>query len=169
MIDFLLPGHYRVGLSNARVMDEDRGVVVSLGDCVGPFQPYVKGGEEEQVEVCSQGHEVMRDLEVRLVQRGDLSLGHETSDTLVFEEEVAVTLPPHAYSKGGKIPPGTYSRETLSGLRGRGPLLKRSHLGQMPSVVPKMDVNVVCHVVEPEVGSYAEMARGKPKCIKSNQ
>ena len=45
-IDFLLPGHYRVGLSTARVMDEDGGVVVSLGDCVGPFQAYVEGGEE---------------------------------------------------------------------------------------------------------------------------
>jgi hypothetical protein len=52
-----------------------------------------------------------------------------------------VPLPPHVYSKDGKIPPETYSRETVSGLRGRGPLLKRSHLGQMPSVVLKMDVN----------------------------
>ena len=150
-------------------MDEDRGVAVSLGDCVGPFQPYVEGGEEEQVEVCSQGLEVMGDLEVRLVPRGDPSPAQDTSDTLVFEEKVEVPLPPHAYSKVGKIPPGTYSRETLTGLRGRGPLLKRSHLGQMPSVVPKMDVNVVCPVVEPEVRSYAEMARGKPKRIKFNQ
>ena len=147
-------------------MEDLEDIAVSLGDVVGPFQPYVEVEDEEEVKACSQGLTQTVEVDVGSDLRGDLEPKEDSRETIVLEDEAKVPLPPHAYSKVGKIPPGTYSREALREMSGSGPLLKRSHLGQLPRVRPKMDANVGCPLVQPEVGSYAENARGKPKCVK---
>ena len=146
---------------------EDVGViVVLLGDIVGPFQPYVEVEKEEEVIACDKGLTLLVVVDVGSDLRGDPSVVRDPREIIVLQDEADVPSPAHTDSKVGKIPPGTYSRVALRGTSGSTPLLKRPHLGQLPSVGLKMDVNVACHVVQPEVGRSAENARGKAKRIK---
>ena len=147
-------------------MEDVRDTALSLGDVVGPFHPYVELEGEEEANGCTEGHNGNDDVDVQLDMVGDPLAVEEPSGIVVLEEEAVVPLPRHAYSKVGKIPPGTYSREALRGKSKARPLLKRLHLGQLPSVEQTKNVNVACPVVQPGVGNDAENASGIPKRIK---
>ena len=75
-------------------------------------------------------------------------------------------LQPDAYSKVGKIPRVNYSRESVNRRRGGGPVLKRSFQGHLPSVGTKVNVNVVCPVVQSAAGSPADSVVGNPKRVR---
>jgi len=107
-------------------MDDVIGIAVSLGGDVGPFQPYAEVEEEEPQEVSSQCYNVSGGVEVKLVLKRDSPSVGDPSATLVLEEEANESLPTHVYSKVGKIPPRTYSREVLAGLSGARLLMKLS-------------------------------------------
>jgi hypothetical protein len=150
-------------------MEDVRDIVVSLADDVGPFQPYVEV-EEEEVMANSQGRPLTTDVDVQSDVRADPPPSESSDEIIVLEEDADVPLQPHAYSKVGKIPRGTYSRESVNRRRRGGPLLKRSYQGHLPSVGPKGNVNVVCPVVQSEAGSLAggpaDSVVGKPKRVR---
>ena len=138
-------------------------VAVSLGDVVCPFQPYVEVEGEDELFGCGEALTLPEVVDVGVELGTDPSVLRDPREIIVVEDEVEKPLPAHAYSKVGKIPPGTYSREALKGSSGSSPLLKRPYLGLG---VPKMDKNVVSQVQESDIGRYAEHAKGKTKRIK---
>lgn len=142
-------------------------VAVSLGDVVCPFQPYVEVEGEDELFGCGEALTLPEVVDVGVELGTDPSVLRDPREIIVVEDEVEKPLPAHAYSKVGKIPPGTYSRDAVKGSSGSSPLLKRPYLGLgVPRVGPKMDKNVASQVVESDVGRYAENAKGKTKRIK---
>lgn len=147
-------------------MEDVRDIVVSLADDVCPFQPYVEVEDEEEVMANSQGRPLTTDVDVQPDVRADPPRSENSDDIRVLEKDADVPLQPHAYSKVGKIPRGTYSRESVNRRRGGGPLLKRSYQGHAPSVGTKVNANVVCPVVQSEVRSPADSVVGNPKRVR---
>lgn len=147
-------------------MEDARDTALSLDDVVGPFHPFVEVEGEDEENGCSEDHTGNGDVDVALDVVGEPLAVEEPSCLVVLEEEPVVPLPPHAYSKVGKIPPGNYSREAMRRKSVARPLLKRPHLRQVPSGGRTVNVDVACPVVQPEVGNYAENARGILKRIK---
>ena len=80
---------------------KDVGIIaISLGDVVGPLQPYE---DEEEVKARSEGLIMTVDVDVQLDLRSDPSAAEDSSQIIVLEEVAEVPLPPHAYTKVGNI------------------------------------------------------------------
>lgn len=139
---------------------------ISLGDVVGPFHPYVEVEGEDELNGCNEGHSENDGVEVKVDVLGDIVAVEEPLVLVVPLEEPVVPLLPHAYSKVGKIPTGTYSREALRGKSEAIPLLKRPRLRQVQIGDPSMNVDVACPIVQEVVCDCAENAKGIPKRIK---
>jgi hypothetical protein len=139
---------------------------ISLGDVLGPFHPYEEVEGEEELNGCNEGHSENDGVEAKIDVIRDIVAVEEPRVLVVPEEEPIVPLAPHAYSKVGKIPPGTYSREALRGKSEAIPLLKRPRPRQVPIRERTMNVNVACPVVQEVVRDCAENAKGIPKRIK---
>ena len=86
-------------------MEDLEDIAVSLGDVVGPFQPYVEVEDEEEVKACSQGLTLTVEVDVGSDLRGNPEPEEDSREIIVLEDEAEVPLPRHAYSKVGKIPP----------------------------------------------------------------
>jgi len=146
---------------------EDAGdTALSQDDVVGPFHPFVEVEGEAEENGCTEGHTGNGDLDVALDVVGEPLAVEEPSCLVVLEEEPVVPLPRHAYSKVGKIPLGTYSREALRGKSVARPLLKCPYLRQVPRGERTVNMDVACPVVQLEVDNYAENAKGISKRIK---
>ena len=147
-------------------MEDVRDIVVSLADDVCPFQPYVEVEDEDEVMGNSQGRPLTTDVDVQLDVRADPPRSENSDDIIVLEKDADVPLQTHAYSRVGKIPRGTYSKESVNRRRRGGALLKRSYQGHLPSVGTKVNANVVCPAVQSEVRSPADSVVGNPKRVR---
>lgn len=162
----LAGGMFRVwgGVHTVFAMEEVGFGVVSLGDEGGPFEPFLEDEGDELLlkprpsppKPVEGGHSRGLDV-VPCTVTGAL-------DKSPTKEVESKSLPSHAYSRVGRIPPGTYSRSAICGRVGSSPVIKIPRPGRGSSSGPRLDECVV-RPMETK-SSYVEISKGRPSRIR---